>query len=503
MEDQPVVRATGIRKRFPGVVALDDVTIKLRSGEIHALAGENGSGKSTLAKILCGALRPDSGVLTLDGEEVAFSSPRSALERGIVAISQELTLAPTLSVTENVLMGRLPLGRFGRIDWPEAHRIAGDALGQLNVEVEPSRRVADLSVELRQEIEIARAVTAEPRLLILDEATSSLSEAATEQLLLKLGQLRDRGVAVLFISHRLKEIYACATTVTVLRDGCLVGAFDVAETDEEQLVASMVGRPLESLYGRHSTGFGGPALSVVGLNTVDGTVRDVNLEVRSGEVVGVAGLVGSGKAELGLALAGALKSAGEIRVGGHSVELSSPRRSIAAGIGFVPDDRKRAGLLPTRSVRHNLSLAWLQRLRRWYGIDTRAEHRLANAATSRFAIRTRSLDSPITQLSGGNQQKVMLARWLSLDCKALVLSEPTRGIDVGAKEEVYRFIQEAAERGTGILMISSELPELLGVSDRLLVMFRGEIRGEFSRADATEEAVAHVALTGLASEVAA
>jgi ABC-type sugar transport system ATPase subunit len=486
---------TGIAKSFPGVVALDGVDFELEAGEIHALAGENGSGKSTLAKILYGALRPDAGTVSIEGSPVGFSSPGQAIQHGIVAISQELTLAPTLSVAENVLMGRLPR-RAGAIDWRSAHRRARQALDELGVDIDTHRRVGDLSIELQQEVEVARAVSARSKVLILDEATSSLSEAATDRLLDRLEQLRQRGVAIVFISHRLRELYRCSSRVTVLRDGRLIGTVPLPETPERRLVQMMVGREITDLFNKRAIEPGPPLLSVEGLTTEDGSVVDATLEVRAGEIVGVAGLVGCGKSELALALGGARPASGRIQVRGRQVRLRSPAAAIRAGIVHVPEDRKRDGILPTRSVQHNLSAGWMDRICRLGVVNGRRERRMASAAVGRFDIRAASLSTRIVQLSGGNQQKVVLGRWFALEPQVVVLSEPTRGIDVGAKSEVYRLIQDMAERGSAILVVSSELPELLGLTDRIVVMFRRRICAEFATPTATEEEVAHAALGG-------
>jgi ribose transport system ATP-binding protein len=485
----------GIRKDFPGVRALDDVDLEVRASEIHALAGENGSGKSTLAKILYGALTPDTGTVEIDGEPVTFANPRQAIRHGVIAISQELTLAPTLTVAENILMGRLPRrGRF--VDWREANRCALEALAELGVAVDPNRRVGALSVELQQEVEVARAVSAHPRVLVLDEATSSLSEAATERLLHRLEQLRARGVAILFISHRLRELYQCASRATVLRDGRLVGTAPLPETPERRLVGMMVGREITDLFNKRTIAPGRPALVVEGLSTEDGAVREASLEVREGEIVGLAGLVGCGKTELGLAIAGAVPSTGDVRVLGEDVRLRSPRDAIRSQIGFVPEDRKRSAILPTRSVGKNLSLAWMKKLTRLGLINLAEERRLGQSTVRRFSVRTPSLATQIVNLSGGNQQKIVLGRWFALAPRVVVLAEPTRGIDVGAKSEVYGFIQEMAAEGAAILMVSSELPELLGLADRILVMFRGHIAAEFDPQTTDEEQIAHVALGG-------
>jgi ABC-type sugar transport system ATPase subunit len=498
----PLVRMRGIRKGFPGAQALDGVDLTIRRGEVHALAGENGSGKSTLAKILYGALKPDAGVIELDGQQIAFASPREALEQGIVAISQELTLAPTLSVAENILMGRLP--RRGRVvDWHAANEQAREALDRLAVKLDPRVRVGTLSIELQQEVEVARAISADSRLLVLDEATSSLSEAATEHLLERVEQLRSDGVAILFISHRMRELYRAAQRATVLRDGALVGEVPLPETPEAQLVRMMVGREIRDLYAKRSIEKSAPVLAIRNLSTVDGAVRGATLTIRAGEILGVAGLVGCGKSELGLALFGAVPHTGTIEVDGRAAQLASPAAAIRAGIGYVPEDRKRSALFLTRSVGENITAASLGDLSRFGLLDVFRERRVAEQAAERFAVKTRSLDASIVELSGGNQQKVVLGRWFALHPKVIVLGEPTRGIDVGAKSEVYRFIQDMAEAGVAVLMISSEMPELIGLADRVLVMYHGQIRAEFAQSEADEEAIAHVALTGNRSEEAA
>jgi ABC-type sugar transport system ATPase subunit len=499
----PLLRLTGITKRFPGVVALNDVDLTLRAGVVHALTGENGSGKSTLARIASGALAPDAGRIEVDGVERALGSPKEALDLGIVTITQELTLAATLSVAENIFIGRLPRGRMRRIDWTKLRADAREVLDTLEVHVDERRAVGELSVELQQEVEIARAVSSPSRLLILDEATSSLSEPATKRLLELVKHLRSRGVAVLMISHRLHELYCAASTATVLRDGRLVADVPLPSTPESELVRLMVGRQLADYYRKRLIVPGETVLEVEGLCSRDGRLGPTTLSVRRGEIVGVAGLVGSGKAELGLALGGAIPSEGSVRVLGRPADLSQPRSALASGIGLVPDDRTRAALLPTRSVAENFSVAWTSELTRAGLLDARSERRRVRAAIERYNVMTTSPQSRITALSGGNQQKVVLGRVFDRDLEVLVLSEPTRGIDVGARSEIYRLMQEHAEQGAAIILISSELPELLGIADRILVFFRGDVRGEFAAAGLEEEQVAHVAVSGAPPEPAA
>ncbi len=482
-----------MQKSFASVHALQGVDFELVAGEIHGLAGENGSGKSTLVKILYGALQPDEGTIEVDGEPVSFAGPRDAIERGIVAISQELTLAPTLTVAENILMGRLPR-RHRSVDWAAAHRQATEALVDLGVHVDSRVRVGTLSIEMQQEVEVARAVSADSRVIVLDEATSSLSEAATQRLLQRLELLRARGVAIVFISHRLREMYQCCSRVTVLRDGHLIGTQPLPATPEGTLVRMMVGREISDLFRKRSIQHGAPVLSVAGLTTHDETVQDASFEVRAGEIVGVAGLVGCGKSELALALAGVVPAEGDISVHSEKVRMRSPCSAMAAGIGFIPEDRKRSAIFPTRSVLHNLSAAWSSRLARLGVLNVGSEQRMGSEAVERFSVKTSSLRASILHLSGGNQQKVVLGRCFALAPTVIVLSEPTRGIDVGAKSEVYKIIQDMAEAGTGVLMVSSEMPELLGLTDRILVMFRGRIEAEFETANATEEGIAAIAL---------
>jgi ABC-type sugar transport system ATPase subunit len=495
-DNPPLLRLTGITKRFPGVVALDGVDLTLHAGVVHALTGENGSGKSTLARIAAGALAPDAGRIEVDGRERALGSPKEALQLGIVTITQEPMLAPTLSVAENIFIGRLPRGRMRRIDWTRLRADAREVLDSLDVGVDERQAAGELSAELQQQVEIARAVSSPSRLLILDEATSSLSQEATKRLLEVSERLRSRGVAVLMISHRLHELYGVASTVTVLRDGRLVAGLPLPSTPESELVRLMVGRDVGDYYRKRTVEPGETVLEVEGLHSRDGRLAPTSLSVRRGEIVGVAGLAGSGKAELGLALGGAIASEGSVRVRGRPADLSQPRSALASGIGFVPDDRKRAALLPTRSVAENFSVAWTGELTRAGFLDTRSERRRVRAAIERYDVMTASPQTPITALSGGNQQKVVLGRVFDRELEVLVLSEPTRGIDVGAKSEIYRLLQGRAEQGAAILVISSELSELLGIADRILVFFRGEVRAEFAAAGLDEEQLAHVVVSG-------
>jgi ABC-type sugar transport system ATPase subunit len=491
----PLVEVRGATVIFPGVVALDGVDFSIRAGEVHALTGENGSGKSTLARVINGSASPVAGEIYFEGELTAIANPRQGLDLGVVNISQELTLAPTLTVAENIFLGRLPT-TAGRVDWGRLRRDARGVLERIGVYVSETAIVGDLNVELQQMVEIARAFSSEAKLLILDEATSSLSESATLRLLELVTEHRDGGVAVLMISHRMPELYAVASVATVLRDGKLVGTAPLPGTTEKQLVSMMVGRELDDYYNKREIKQGEFVLEVDRLASEDGVLRETSLRVNRGEIVGVAGLVGSGKAELGLALGGAVRTQGTVKVAGREVKMGDPRRAIAGGVGFVPDDRKRSALLPNRSVAENFSLPWIRRFSRSGFLKIREERRAVAKSIDRYRVITASAGSVITTLSGGNQQKVVLGRTFELDVDVLVLSEPTRGVDVGAKSEIYDLLQSAAEDGAGIVLISSELPELLGLADRVVVFFGGEIKGEFKREEMQEEAVAHVAVTG-------
>jgi ABC-type sugar transport system ATPase subunit len=491
----PLVEVRGATKTFPGVVALNQVDFAIRPGEVHALTGENGSGKSTLARVINGSAKPDEGEIYFEGELTTIDTPRQGLDLGVVNISQELTLAPTLTVAENIFLGRLPTSG-GRVDWGRLRRDAREVLQNIGLDVSETAIVGDLNVELQQMVEISRAFSSEAKLLILDEATSSLSESATRRLLQLVTEHRENGVAVLMITHRMAELYAVCSMATVLRDGHLVGTAPLPETTERKLVSMMVGRELDDYYNKREVEQGECVLELDGLASADGVLRPTSLKVNRGEIVGVAGLVGSGKAELGLVLGGAVRSEGTVKVAGKEVKLGDPRRAIAGGVGFVPDDRKRSALLPNRSVAENFSLPWMRRISNKGVLKLQKERREVSKSIKRYGVITASASNAITTLSGGNQQKVVLGRTFELGGDVLVLSEPTRGVDVGAKSEIYDLLQSAAEEGVGIVLISSELPELLGLADRIVVFFGGEIKGEFTREQMEEEAVAHVAVTG-------
>jgi len=488
------LRAEQISKSFGAVHALADVSLDVRSGEVLALMGENGAGKSTLLRVLSGDHPPDSGRLLLDGEPVAFGSPRDAHRAGLRVIQQEPEIVPHVSVAENVYLGALPrrarvLDRRALFD-----QVRGDLerCGFSGL-LDPRTPGSALSAAQRQLVEILRALVGGVRVLAFDEPTSSLSDHEVEALFGLIRRLRGDGVAIVYVSHRMPEIFTVADRVAVLRDGRYVGDRAVAQTDEAELVRMMVGRDLADLFVREPREPGEVVLDVRGLVTAD--VRDVSLQVRAGEVVGLGGLVGAGRSEFALAVAGAAPIlGGSVAVAGKAVRLRGPGDALRAGIGLAPEERKAQALLLRRSIRDNVSLAILSRISRLRVVRRRTEREVARRYVDRLSVRASSIEQEVGTLSGGNQQKVVLARWLARRPRLLILDEPTRGVDVGAKAEIYSIVGDLAAEGMALLVISSELPELLGLSDRIVVMHGGRVTGELSRADATEERVLALAM---------
>jgi rhamnose transport system ATP-binding protein len=497
----PLLEVRGVKKSFPGVRALSGVSFDVRPGEVHALLGENGAGKSTLIKIVSGVYQPDVGSILVGGTEVRLSSPDDARRAGVATIYQELLLFPELSVAENIFLGHAPTAGAGRIDWRGMRAEAQRLLDSLEIgDLSPDQIVGGLTVGHRQRVEILRALSHNARILIMDEPTAALTEADVTRLFDVVRRLKRRGVGIVYISHRLDEIFAIADRVTVLRDGAYVGSRDVADTNVAELVTMMVGRRLESLFPKTVAPIGAPVLEALNLVRRPLT-RGVSLTVRAGEIVGLAGLVGSGRSELAQTLFGMTPSeSGEIRLNGESVRIDSPERARAKGVAYVPEDRGTQGLVRGMSVLHNFSLAALGSLSRAGFIDRAAERRMAQRGVARFSVKTSSVDEIAGRLSGGNQQKIVLGKWLANNPKLLILDEPTRGIDVGAKAEIHRLMCQLAAEGVAILMISSELPEVLGMSDRVLVMREGRLVAEFDRAEATSETVGAAMMGGTPSE---
>jgi rhamnose transport system ATP-binding protein len=486
----PLLEVRGIEKSFPGVRALSGVSFDARAGEAHALIGENGAGKSTLIKIMSGVYRPDKGSILVEGRETRLATPDDARRAGIATIYQELLLFPELSVAENIFLGHAPKAGFGRIDLRAMRERAEALLASLDIDDLPTdATVGALSVGNRQRVEILRALSYDARILIMDEPTAALTEADVTRLFDIVRRLKARGVAIIYISHRLDETFAIADRVTVLRDGAYVGTRLTSETNSSELVQMMVGRRIDNLFPKTEATIGGPVLEARDLVRRPLT-KSVSLTVRAGEIVGLAGLVGSGRSELAQTLFGVSPAeSGEIRLMGEAVTIRSPAEARAHGIAYVPEDRSVQGLVRPMSVLHNLSLAALSSLTRLGFIDRAAELRLAEHAAEQFGVKMRSLDEIAGRLSGGNQQKIVVSKWLANKPRLLILDEPTRGIDVGAKAEIHRLMDELAHAGAAILMISSELPEVLGMSDRVLVMREGRLVAEFDRAAATSQAV--------------
>ena len=490
-----LLSASAISKSFEGVSALRCVSFDLREGEVHALVGENGAGKSTLIKIMTGAEQPDAGALAVSGRAVPRMTPPLARSLGIAAIYQQPSLFPDLSVAENIAISLKTGSAWRRVRWAERRRRALELLEEAGAAIDPDRRAATLSMPEQQVVEIAKAIGAQAKVVIMDEPTASLMDEEVERLFRVIGRLRAQGGGVVYVSHRLSEVFALSDRITVLRDGEVVATTETAAIDRPALIQTMVGRALSDVFPKRDIPLGECALELRGLFNRALGLHDVSLNVRCGEVLGVAGLVGSGRTELAETLFGlAPADGGEIILDGAPVHIGSPSQAIEHGIGYVPEDRRQHGVVLEMPVASNASLASLDGVS-WHGlIDRAAERRSAERHVERLRIKTPSVWTEVGALSGGNQQKVALARWLSIEPRLLILDEPTQGVDVGAKAEIHALIQDLAERGLAIIMISSELPEILGMSDRIAVMHAGTVSGVLSRAEATQDKILGLAL---------
>ena len=486
-----------ISKAFPGVQALKDVTFEVARPEIHALVGENGAGKTTLMKILTGALPQDEGEIRLRGERVTIDTPSHAQELGISMIYQELSLLPYLTVGQNIYLGREPRARIpGLIDWDTLYDQAEAWLKRLDIDLDPRIEVQNLNIAQQQMVEVAKALSLDADLILMDEPTSSLTDRETRILFDVMRSLKDDGVSLIFISHRLEEVFEIADRVTVLRDGERIGTAALSELDEDDVVRMMVGRAPGKMYPKAEADRGDVILEAVNLS--DGReLHGVDVILRKGEILGVAGLVGAGRTALAETLFG-IRAAetGEVRIEGRRVTVSSPGKAIRLGMGLVPEDRNRQGLFMNMAVRENIVLSAMNQVTEWVFVNATEANRLAKRFVERLDIQTPSLGQRVRNLSGGNQQKVIIARWLTLNPKVLILDEPTRGIDVGAKAEIHKLMGQLAQDGVGVLVISSELPEILGISDRILVMREGQIAGEFAPDEATQDDLMYAATGG-------
>ena len=493
---EPLLRMTAISKRFPGALALDGVDLTVAPGEIHALLGENGAGKSTLLKILAGAQPPDSGVIEFAGKPVVFESPHAAQMLGIVTIYQEFTLAPNMTICENVFIGREP-GSKVFVSWRRMAEETRALTRRIGLDANPMTLVRELSVAEQQMVEIARALSMKSRLIVMDEPTSALSRTEVEKLFRIIRDLKAEGLSVIFVTHRLEEVFEICDSYTVLRDGKFVGTGKVADTDIDGIIRLMVGREVSSLYSRRNdAAFGEVALAVEGLSRRGSSrdpsatvLADVSLSVRRGEILGVAGLVGAGRTEMARAVFGADPfDSGAIFVDGKPVRIFSPQEAIRHGIGLVPEDRKQQALFLSLAIRMNLSMASLDRVSKWgVFIDEAKESAMVEQYRKALSIRMAGPEQIVANLSGGNQQKVVLARWLALQPKVLIVDEPTRGIDVGAKVDVHNLLFDMARSGIAVIAISSELPEVLAISDRIVTMREGRVTGEIARENADQQ----------------
>ncbi len=485
----PVLELEGVSKAFGPVVALKSANLRVRPGSIHALVGENGAGKSTLVKIVAGLYRRDSGELRLLSQPVDFGSTAESKSAGVAVIYQEPTLFPDLSVTENIFMGRQPTGRLGRIDRRAMRDEAERLFRRLGVSIDPDRPAEGLSIADQQIIEIAKAISVDARLLIMDEPTAALSGVEVDRLFAVARSLRDEGRGLVFISHRFDEVFALCDEITVMRDGQYISTDATSAVTVDEIVRRMVGRDVTELFPKEPAHIGEPVLRVRGL-TRTGVFHDISFDVRAGEIVGLAGLVGAGRSEVARAVFGVDPyESGAVSIRGRTVPGNSPVAAMSAGMALVPEDRRRQGLVLEESVSRNVTLAIRRTLTKLGLISSSAENQAARTWASRLEVKAAALDTEVGTLSGGNQQKVVLAKWLATEPTVLIVDEPTRGIDVGTKAEVHRLLSQLAGLGIAILMISSELPEVLGMADRVLVMREGRLTADMPRLEATPEAV--------------
>ncbi len=484
----------GMIKRYPGVVAVDGAQLTLNRGEVHCLIGENGAGKSTLMKILAGAIVPDEGEIRIAGDAVTIESPNHAQQLGISMIYQEFNLTPFLSIAENIFLGREPCyGRTPIIDWPTLYSDASAILNRIRVDLDVRKPVYQCSIAEQQMVEIAKALAFNARIIVMDEPSATLTDHELDALFTLIRNLTEQDIGVIYISHRLEEIFTLGDRVTVMRDGAYIGTDAVADVTRDSIIKMMVGRELKDEFPKETFDRGDERLRVDGLGR-DGVFKDVSFTVHTGEIVGLTGLVGAGRTEVARAIFGADElDAGQIYLDGEAIRIRSPREAIRHGIGLLTEDRKNQGLVLGMSVRENTTLANLKALVRGGLVRQREERSVTAKYVDELRIKTPGIEQTVQNLSGGNQQKVVLAKWLFTHSNVLIFDEPTRGIDVGAKVEIYKLMNELVRRGVAVLIISSELPEVIGMCDRILVMHAGRIAGELSREEATQERIMHLA----------
>ncbi|GBF34276.1 ribose ABC transport system [Desulfocucumis palustris] len=495
MPENYCVEMRGISKAFGGVNALKNVDLAVKKGEIHALVGENGAGKSTLMKILAGAIARDNGQILLDGGEISITDPKSARNLGIGIIYQEFVLAKDLTVAENIFLNRLSEGLI--INWKKLYRKAKDLLDNLGFDINPSATIDTLSVAHQQIVEICKALSENSRILIFDEPTAVLATREVERLFTLLETLKKQDVSIIYISHRLEEIFRIADNITVLKDGSTVGTVRTKDSGKDEIIRMMIGRNLESMFPDRNAEIGEEVLRVEGLNSGQ-RVKDVSFVVKAGEVVGISGLVGAGRTETVRAVFGAdRKDGGNVYVMGKPSNIKSPRDAVRHGVGLLPEDRKAQGVLLHLPIKINSTMSAIKKISKGMGwISSQEENKLVEDLVKKLAIKTSGIDADVSSLSGGNQQKVAFSKWLASNCRILILDEPTRGVDVGAKVEIYKLINEIAGQGVGILMISSDMPEIIGMCDRVMVMKDGLVSGELAKSDLSEESILRLAIGG-------
>jgi ribose transport system ATP-binding protein/inositol transport system ATP-binding protein len=494
---QIILTMRNIHKKFPGVYALNGVDFELKEGEVHALLGENGAGKSTLIKILAGIYTADDGEVYLKDRKVRINGVQQSQALGISVIHQELCLAPNMTVADNIFLGKEILNKSGFVNYSEQNKAAQELLDSLGLAIDSTVIVSQLSVAQQQLVEIAKALSFDARIIVMDEPTASLTLREVEMLFQTINNLKQKNIAVIYISHRMEELFRVADRVTVLRDGRYVGTRETVDTTREELIAMMVGRELKDLYKRTFHTPGDTVLEVKDLNHGN-ILKGISFELKQGEILGISGLVGSGRTELARAIFGIDRyDSGEILVAGERVNITSPIDALRQGIILVPEDRKGQGLILVNSVSYNITLAVLKQFIGMIGVNRRLEKELVDIYIEKLSIKTPSYEQLISNLSGGNQQKIVIAKWLATSPKVLILDEPTRGVDVGAKAELYSIINMLAEQGVGIIMISSELPEIIGMSDRVLVMHNGRITGSLIRDELDQEKIMHFATGGV------
>jgi rhamnose transport system ATP-binding protein len=491
----PLLQIDSISKSFAGVQALSEVSFELRPGEVHALVGENGAGKSTLIKLITGAHQPDSGTLTVQGQTITDNDPVKSRRLGIACIYQQPALFPDLTVAENLAINLERGSAWRVINWKKRREQAKKLLQRVGAKISPDATVSQLTMPQQQLVEIAGALGADARILIMDEPTASLAEAEVTNLLAVIRELRSQGVGIIYISHRLEELFDIADRVTVLRDGSHVATRPMSEVTQPELIRLMVGRDISAVFPKQIVPLGDTVLEARGLSCQESGTQNVSFKVRAGEILGMVGLVGAGRTELAKTLFGLTPAdAGQILLRGRPIRVTSAAEAVEHGIAYVPEDRRRHGVILDLSVSHNASLSVLKDVSTGGILSSRRERALADSYVGKLFIKTASIGTPVGNLSGGNQQKVALARWLATKPQVLILDEPTQGIDVGAKAEIHRLMGDLARQGLAIIMISSELPEVLGMSDRIAVMRGGTIVGEFARSEATQENIVHLAL---------